>query len=40
MKQKVSKQEGEKIENIMEQVFQGNAIVSLKKIINNHKVFQ
>src|SRR5690625_1480590 len=34
MKQKVSKQESEKIENMMEQVYQGNAIVNLKKIIN------
>ncbi|MBS4207290.1 dihydrodipicolinate synthase family protein [Bacillus sp. FJAT-50079] len=35
MKQKVSEQESQKIENIMEQVYQGNAIVNLKKIINN-----
>ena len=35
MKQKVSKQESDTIENIMEQVFQGNAIVNLKKIINH-----
>lgn len=34
MKQKLSKQESEKIENIMEKVYQGNAIVNLKKIIN------
>ncbi|MGN4709638.1 dihydrodipicolinate synthase family protein [Bacillus cereus group sp. MYBK222-1] len=35
MKQKVSKQEGEKIKNIMEQVYRGNAIVNLKKVINH-----
>ncbi|WP_138420916.1 dihydrodipicolinate synthase family protein [Aquibacillus sediminis] len=34
MNQKVSKQESEKIEDIMNQVYQGNAIVNLKKIIN------
>ena len=34
MKQKVSKQESKKIENMMEQVYQGNAIVNLKKIIH------
>lgn len=34
MKQNVSKKESEKIENIMEQVYQGNPIVNLKKIIN------
>jgi|SRR5690625_1020529 len=35
MKQKVSKQESEKIRNILEQVYQGNAIVNVKKIIND-----
>ena len=35
MKQIVSKQESEKIEKIMEQVYQGNAIVNLKKHINH-----
>ncbi|WP_163537585.1 dihydrodipicolinate synthase family protein [Gracilibacillus sp. YIM 98692] len=35
MKQEVSKQESEKIENIMEKVYQGNAIGNLKKIINH-----
>ena len=35
MKQKVSKQESEKIKNIMEQVYRGNAIVNLKKVINH-----
>jgi len=34
MKQKISKQESEKIESVMEQVYQGNAIVNLKKVIN------
>lgn len=34
MNQKVSKQESKKIENMMEQVYQGNAIVNLKKDIN------
>ncbi|MBB6452598.1 4-hydroxy-tetrahydrodipicolinate synthase [Salirhabdus euzebyi] len=34
MQQKVSKQESEKIANIMEQVYQGNAIVNVKKTIN------
>lgn len=34
MKQQVSKQESEKIEAIMEQVYQGNAIVNLKKVLN------
>ncbi|WP_449355625.1 dihydrodipicolinate synthase family protein [Virgibacillus natechei] len=34
MKQKVSKQESKKIDNIMENVYQGNAIVNLKRIIN------
>lgn len=34
-KQKVSSQESEVIENIMEQVYQGNAIVNLKKDISN-----
>ena len=34
-KQIVSKQESEKIENIMKQVYQGNAIVNLKKYINH-----
>ncbi|MRH43548.1 dihydrodipicolinate synthase family protein [Aquibacillus halophilus] len=34
MKQKVSTQESEKVANIMEQVYQGNAIVNLKQIIN------
>jgi len=32
--QEVSKQESEKIENLIEQVYQGNAIVHLKKLIN------
>lgn len=35
MKQKVSKQESKKIKNIMEQVYRGNAIVNLKKVINH-----
>ncbi len=35
MKQKVSEQESEKIKTIMEQIYQGNAIVNLKKIINH-----
>ncbi|GAK05010.1 dihydrodipicolinate synthase [Geomicrobium sp. JCM 19037] len=35
MKQVVSKQESKKIENVMEQVYQGNAILNLKKHINN-----
>lgn len=34
MQQKISKQESEKIEKIIEQVYQANAIVNLKKIIN------
>ncbi len=34
MKQKVSEQEIKKIANILQQVYQGNAIVNLKKIIN------
>ncbi|MGP4062494.1 dihydrodipicolinate synthase family protein [Halobacillus sp. H74] len=38
MKQIVSKQESEKIENIMEQVYQGNAIVNLKKHINHKEI--
>lgn len=38
MKQKVSKQESEKIKNIMEQVYRGNAIVNLKKIINQKDI--
>lgn len=35
MMQKVSNQENEVIEDIMEQVYQGNAIVNLKKLINH-----
>ncbi|MFS0788870.1 dihydrodipicolinate synthase family protein [Shouchella sp. 1P09AA] len=35
MKQVVSKQESKIIENVMEQVYQGNAIVNLKMHINN-----
>ncbi|WP_245976870.1 dihydrodipicolinate synthase family protein [Oceanobacillus arenosus] len=35
MKQKVNKQENERIETIMEQVYQGNAIVNVKKIMNH-----
>ena len=35
MKQNVSEQESEKIENIKEQIYQGNPIVNLKKIINH-----
>ncbi|QAS51466.1 dihydrodipicolinate synthase family protein [Halobacillus litoralis] len=38
MKQIVSKQESEKIENILEQVYQGNAIVNLKKHINHKEI--
>src|SRR5690625_2410870 len=34
MQQKISKQESEKTEKIIEQVYQANAIVNLKKIIN------
>ncbi|GIN72931.1 4-hydroxy-tetrahydrodipicolinate synthase [Bacillus sp. J14TS2] len=37
-KQKISKQKSETIENILEQVYQGNAIVNLKKIINDKGV--
>ncbi|RFU64101.1 dihydrodipicolinate synthase family protein [Peribacillus glennii] len=35
IKQNVSEQESEKIENIMDQVYLGNPIVNLKKIINH-----
>ncbi|MDV2582251.1 dihydrodipicolinate synthase family protein [Alkalibacillus haloalkaliphilus] len=35
IKENVSEQESEKIDNIMEQVYQGNPIVNLKKIINH-----
>ncbi|MBO0992656.1 dihydrodipicolinate synthase family protein [Bacillus sp. SD088] len=35
-RQKISKQESKTIENILEQVYQGNAIVNLKKVINNN----
>ncbi|MCR2822324.1 dihydrodipicolinate synthase family protein [Lederbergia panacisoli] len=35
MKQKISKEESETIANLMEQVYQGNAVVNLKKIINH-----
>ncbi|MFC5587431.1 dihydrodipicolinate synthase family protein [Sporosarcina soli] len=38
MKQKVSEQESEKIKIIMEQIYQGNAIVNLKKIINHNGI--
>ncbi|WP_373893057.1 dihydrodipicolinate synthase family protein [Virgibacillus sp. CBA3643] len=34
IKQKVSKQEREKIDSVIENVYQGNAIVNLKRIIN------
>src|SRR5699024_6908908 len=35
MKQRISKQERATIENIMEQVYQGNAIANLKRMINH-----
>ncbi|MFD2627608.1 dihydrodipicolinate synthase family protein [Oceanobacillus kapialis] len=35
MEQKLSKQESERIENLMNQVYQGNAIVNLKRIVNH-----
>ncbi|WP_010676713.1 dihydrodipicolinate synthase family protein [Bacillus timonensis] len=38
MKQKISKPEIEQIEKMMEQVYQGNAIVNLKKILNQKGV--
>ncbi|WP_243356057.1 dihydrodipicolinate synthase family protein [Bacillus litorisediminis] len=38
MNQKISKQESEKIGYIMEQVYQGNAIVNVKKIINDKSI--
>lgn len=38
MKQKVSEQEIKKIANILQQVYQGNAIVNLKKIINRKDI--
>lgn len=38
MKQNGSEQESEKIESIMEQIYQGNAIVNLKKILNHRGI--
>ncbi|WP_068672666.1 dihydrodipicolinate synthase family protein [Oceanobacillus sp. Castelsardo] len=38
MKQKISKQESDKIETIMELVYQGNAILNVKEIINHKGV--
>ena len=38
MKQEISKQESEKIGYIMEQVYQGNAIVNVKKTINEKSI--
>ncbi|WP_067727794.1 dihydrodipicolinate synthase family protein [Oceanobacillus damuensis] len=38
MKQKVSMQESEKIRYIMEQVYQGNAIVNVKKVISEKSI--
>ncbi|WP_147803303.1 dihydrodipicolinate synthase family protein [Alkalicoccus halolimnae] len=38
MKQKISRQENEKIETIMDQVYEGNAIVNLKKIIHQRGI--